>query len=134
MQTDNIAKRGNTPDLLSGILSVQVRNEDKITEHDRIYCQSQQDLLYKTLDQIDRWYALFKEDAEQYKEKFKFKYEENGKTTYTDLALFPVARPESHADSGAVIFMLKAASEYLPTFNLPIIGHSPCSSASLFFR
>lgn len=64
MQTDNIAKRTNTPDLLSGILSVQVRNEDKITERDRIYCQSQQDLLYKTLDQIDRWYALFKEDAE----------------------------------------------------------------------
>ena len=46
MQTDNIAKRGNTPDLLSGILSVQVRNKDKITEHDRIYCQSQQVVKY----------------------------------------------------------------------------------------
>ena len=97
MQTDNIAKRGNTPDLLSGILSVQVRNEDKITEHDRIYCQSQQDLLYETLDQIDRWYALFKEDAEQYKEKFKFKYEENGKTTYKNYHAYNHYDDESYS-------------------------------------
>ncbi len=46
------ARAGNAPDLLSGILSVQVRNEEKITEQDRQYCQRQQDLLYKTLDQI----------------------------------------------------------------------------------
>ena len=38
-------------DLLSGILKVQVRNEEKITEQDRIYCQNQQDELYKTLAQ-----------------------------------------------------------------------------------
>ena len=54
MQT-TVTKAGNAPDLLSGILSVQVRNEDKITEQDRLYCQMQQELLYKTLDQIDRW-------------------------------------------------------------------------------
>ncbi len=58
MQT-TVPKAGNAPDLLSGILSVQVRNEDKITEQDRVYCQTQQNLLYKTLDQIDRWYAVF---------------------------------------------------------------------------
>ena len=63
MQTTTVTKAGNAPDLLSGIMSVQVRNEDKITEQDRIYCQTQQDLLYKTLDQIDRWYAVFKEEA-----------------------------------------------------------------------
>lgn len=54
MQTTATAKVGNAPDLLSGILSVQVRNEEIITEQDRLYCQRQQDLLYKTLDQIDR--------------------------------------------------------------------------------
>ena len=32
MQTDNIVRSGNTPDLLSGILNLQVRNEEKITE------------------------------------------------------------------------------------------------------
>lgn len=52
MQMTATARAGNAPDLLSGILSVQVRNEEKITEQDRQYCQRQQDLLYKTLDQI----------------------------------------------------------------------------------
>ena len=79
MQTTATAKVGNAPDLLSGILSVQVINEEKITEQDRQYCQRQQDLLYKTLDQIDRWYAIFKEDAERYREEKNFRYEDNGK-------------------------------------------------------
>ena len=35
MQT-TVTKAGNAPDLLSGILSVQVRNEDKITEQDKV--------------------------------------------------------------------------------------------------
>lgn len=84
MQTTTATKAGNAPDLLSGILSVQVRNEDKITEQDRIYCQNQQNLLYKTLDQIDRWYAIFKKEAEQYREERKFHYEENGKVSMRD--------------------------------------------------
>lgn len=67
MQTTTSFKPGNAPDLLSGILSVQVRNEDKITEQDRLFCQNQQDMLYKTLDRIDRWYTIFKEEAEQYR-------------------------------------------------------------------
>lgn len=83
MQT-TVTKAGNAPDLLSGILSVQVRNEDKITEQDRLYCQMQQELLYKTLDQIDRWYAVFKEEAEQYQAERKFHYEENGKVSMRD--------------------------------------------------
>ncbi len=38
MQTSVVNAAGNYPDLLSGILSVQVRNEDKITEQDRMFC------------------------------------------------------------------------------------------------
>lgn len=60
------------------------RNEDKITEQDRVYCQTQQNLLYKTLDRIDRWYAVFKEEAEQYQAECKFHYEENGKVSMRD--------------------------------------------------
>lgn len=81
MQTTASAKVGNAPDLLSGILNIEVRNLDKITEQDRLYCEQQQDMLYKTLDQIDRWYAVFKEEAEQYREERKFHYEENGKVS-----------------------------------------------------
>lgn len=81
MQTTTATKAGNAPDLLSGILSVQVRNEDKITEQDRRYCQHQQDLLYKTLDQIDHWYAILKEEAKQHQAERKFHYEDNGKVS-----------------------------------------------------
>lgn len=84
MQTTTVTKAGNAPDLLQGILNVQVRNEDKITEQDRVYCQHQQDMLYKTLDRIDRWYAVFKEEAEQYQAERKFHYEENGKVSMRD--------------------------------------------------
>lgn len=68
-------------DLLSGILNIQVRNEDKITEQDRLYCQKQRDELYKTLDQIDGWYDIFKKEADKYEGLIKFKYEENGNNT-----------------------------------------------------
>ena len=91
MQTTTSIKAGHAPDLLSGILSVQVRNEEKITEQDRLYCQSQQDLLYKTLNQIEKWYAIFKEDAEQYRKERQFKYEDNGKY-FQRLALLEEAK------------------------------------------
>ena len=85
MQTTTSFKPGNAPDLLSGILSVQVRNEDKITEQDRLFCQNQQDMLYKTLDRIDRWYTIFKEEAEQYRTERDFSYDDNGKISMRDL-------------------------------------------------
>ena len=88
MQTTATTQAGATTDLLSGILNVQVRNEDKITEQDRLYCQTQQELLYKTLDQIDRWYAIFKEDAEQYQQERKFHYEDNGKVSMRNFYSF----------------------------------------------
>ena len=65
---NNSQATGHT-DLLSGILKVQVRNEEKITEQDRIYCQNQQDELYKTLDQIAWWYNIFKREAENMRVK-----------------------------------------------------------------
>lgn len=86
--TATTTKAGNAPDQLPGIQSIQVRNENKITEQDRIYCQNQQDLLYKTLDQIDRWYAIFKEEAEQYRAERKFHYEENGKVSMRNFYSF----------------------------------------------
>ena len=64
MQTTATAADSHT-DLLTGILNVHVRNEDKITEQDWQYCQLQQDQLYKTLDRIDRWYAITRPHAGQ---------------------------------------------------------------------
>lgn len=84
MQTDNIVAGGKTPDLLSAIYKVEIRNEDKISEQDRIYCQNQQDELYKSLDQIDLWYKTFTEEARQYKESHRIRYKDNGKVEFRD--------------------------------------------------
>ncbi len=56
-----------------------MKNEDKITKQDRIYCQNQQNELYKTLDQIDNWYNIFKKENETYMGKVKFAHEKNDK-------------------------------------------------------
>lgn len=87
MQTTAMTSAAGHTDLLSGILKVQVRNKEKITEQDRIYCQNQQDELYKTLDQIDGWYNLFKKEAEKYEGKIKLKHEQNGKITISSYDL-----------------------------------------------
>lgn len=84
MQTNHILAGGNTPDLLSAIYKVEIRNEDKISGQDRIYCQSQQDELYKSLDRIDRWYEIFMQEAEQYKDSHRISYKNNGKVEFRD--------------------------------------------------
>lgn len=82
MQTNNIVAGGKTSDLLSAIYKVEIRNEDKITEQDRIYCQIQQDELYKSLDQMYLWYKTFTEEAQQYKESHRIRYKDNGKVEF----------------------------------------------------
>lgn len=72
---------GNT-DLLSGILEVEIRNEEKITAQDRLFCEKQQEQLYRTLDRIERWYGVFTEEAEQYRESHRLVYKENGEVKY----------------------------------------------------
>ena len=82
MQTNNFVAGGNTSDLLSAIYKVEIRQEDKISEQDRIYCQGQQDELYKSLDRIDLWYKTFTQEAEQYRESCHVRYKDNGKVEY----------------------------------------------------
>lgn len=84
MQTNNPLADGNTSDLLSAIYKVEIRNVDKISEQDRIYCQNQQDELYKSLDRIGLWYKTFTQEAEQYKESRHVRYKTNGKVEYQD--------------------------------------------------
>lgn len=57
---------GNNSDLLSSILAIQVRNEEKISEQDRQFCQEQQEKLYEKLGQIEKWYSLFIADIQKY--------------------------------------------------------------------
>lgn len=71
-------------DLLSSIYKIQIRNEEKISDADRVFCENQQQSLYKTLDEIDRWYSIFKEEALKYKESHRVSFEVNGKVNKHD--------------------------------------------------
>ena len=58
--------------------SIQVNNEEKISAHDKAFCEKQQQLLDDSLNQIDKWYAFFRHEAEQYKESHRITFEANG--------------------------------------------------------
>lgn len=89
-------KAGNS-DLLSGILGIEIRNEEKITAKDRSYCKAQQEALYKSLEQIERWYGIFTEDAEKYRESHRVKYKENGEVSFLE-SLYPNDGDYAHCE------------------------------------
>ena len=76
--TQTVTPAGAPTELLSEILEMEIRNEEKITAQDRIFCERQQELLYRTLDQIDRWYGIFTEEVVQYRESHGLVYKKNG--------------------------------------------------------
>ena len=63
MQTTTALRSATLPTCFQGILSVQVRNRGQDYGTGPCLLPDQQNLFYKTLDQIDRWYAVFKEEA-----------------------------------------------------------------------
>jgi hypothetical protein len=75
---NNNAQAGGHPDLLSSIMGVEVRNEEKIAAEDREFCEARQEKLYSTLHQLKWWYGLFIANAERYRESRNLIYEENG--------------------------------------------------------
>ncbi len=95
MQTTTATHAGGNADLLSGILGVEIRNEEKITAQDRLFCEKQQEMLYNALEQIDQWYGIFTKEAEKYRESHKISYKENGEISYTE-KLYPDDSNYSH--------------------------------------
>lgn len=61
--TSTATHAGDKADLLSGILEVEIRNEEKITAQDRLFCEKQLEMLYNALEQIDQWYGIFTKEA-----------------------------------------------------------------------
>lgn len=84
MQTSTATHAVGNADLLSGILGVEIRNEEKITPQDRLFCEKQQEALYESLDQIDRWYDIFAKEAEKYGESNRISYKVNGEISYRE--------------------------------------------------
>lgn len=93
--TSTATHAGGKTDLLSGILEVEIRNEEKITAQDRLYCEKQQEQLYKSLEQIDRWYEIFTTETENYRERHRIRYKENGEISYSE-KLYPDDSNYSH--------------------------------------
>ena len=79
MQTVNKFTDNKGTDLLSAIYKIEIRNEEKISESDRIFCEEEQEKLYHSLDQMDLWYKKFVEEATKYNESHKITYKTNGK-------------------------------------------------------
>lgn len=84
MSTQNNTAGGSTTDLLSSIYKIQIRNEEKISDADRIFCEGQQASLYRSLDEISRWYDIFVEEAAKYKDSHKLTYLPNGQVKKSD--------------------------------------------------
>jgi hypothetical protein len=92
------AQAGGAPDLLSSIMGVAVRNEEKIAAEDREFCQARQERLYATLHQLKWWYGLFPANAERYRESHNLTYTENGSVDTRNLRrIYPSAEREDYA-------------------------------------
>jgi hypothetical protein len=72
------AQAGGTTDLLSSIMGVTIRNEEKIAVEDREFCEARQEKLYATLRHLKEWYDLLTAKAERYRESRNLIYEQNG--------------------------------------------------------
>jgi hypothetical protein len=82
METEIVNKQPET-NLIDSILNIQVNNEDLITEYDHNFCQLRQKMLYESLDQIDHWYAIFKKEAEKFKD-WNVSFDGSGHVDYRD--------------------------------------------------
>jgi hypothetical protein len=68
----------STKDLLRIFDSFTIPKEHAIPETDLKFCEEQQRLLYETLDRINHWYHIFREEAEQYRQTHGLSYFPNG--------------------------------------------------------
>ena len=79
MQTNTNPSGGAQPsDLLPAIYEVEVRNEEKISAADRIFCEQEQSEFYQTLEQIERCYAALRAEVERHRGCYEIAYKPNG--------------------------------------------------------
>jgi hypothetical protein len=133
---DLFSSVGAGTDLLSSIYKIEIRNEDKISDIDRIFCENEQALLYKSLNEIEHWYGIFARDAFKYKESHKLDYLPNGKvkmleirnfdhnkTDYTDYEFKPFESIDNMVDNNynAVTAFAKTIIGYFNnTYNISV--------------
>jgi hypothetical protein len=73
----------STGELLDFFNSFSMKEKVVFSGNDLKFCEEAQRQLYETLNQIEHWYSIFHEDAEQYRETHRLSYTEDGKLSTT---------------------------------------------------
>jgi hypothetical protein len=81
MNTTLTAASHIASDMLAFFDSIPLGQEEQITLSDREFCEQQQQLLYESLDSIDHWYAVFHQDAQTYRNRYRLSFEADGSVT-----------------------------------------------------
>ncbi len=82
--TQNLA---GTSGLLDIFKNIKVRKDETITDADRQHCERQQTELYRTLDQIEKWYNIFRQEGEQHTSTLNVRYAGDGSVNYNNPVL-----------------------------------------------
>lgn len=75
---NHTATATNGTNMLAVFDNIQVNNQEKISACDKKFCTNQQQLLDASLNQIDKWYSFFRQEAEHYKDSHRIAFQPNG--------------------------------------------------------
>jgi hypothetical protein len=74
----------NTSDLLKVFDTIQVGNEEKISQSDLEFCQEQQAIVENALGALDKWYRIFHNEAIKLRESHQVKFQTSGSVDYRE--------------------------------------------------
>lgn len=80
--TLTVAPAGAALNMLAIFDTIQVKNEEKISQSDRDFCEMIQKSLYATLDQLDTCYDYFLKEASKYRDEYTFSIKKDGQIEY----------------------------------------------------
>lgn len=90
------AKNSSSTNLLEVFNSIEVNNEEKISQSDLAFCREQQQMLENVLARLDKWYQLFRKEAESLdREEYNLTFKPDGTVNYRE----PYRNSGSFADT-----------------------------------
>lgn len=122
------AGAGAALNMLSIFDSIQVRNEEKLSQYDRDFCERQQLNINATLQQLDTWYEMLCKEAEPFKEIYKAKFGANGKVDYTNPYLYQSSSRQDYKEYEFTPFetintLVEQRRKAIQRFGSTIIGY-----------
>lgn len=83
-----VAPTGASLNMLAIFDTIQVKNEDKLSQSDRDFCEMIQKSLYATLDQLDACYDYFLKETSKYRDEYTISFKKDGQIEYRDLSRY----------------------------------------------